>query len=89
MTPAEFEAWLKGAAPGASLIYHQGFLAADRGDAVSGYLASPIEPTNSLATAVLHAADAGFVFIVQRRIGHGRFQYIAVKSADSASTKAA
>jgi hypothetical protein len=76
---AGFRAWLRRAAPGERLIYWRGVLARDR---ASG---SPLEERvrarlDRLATAVLAAADAGLVHLVQRRCADDHFDYIATRA---------
>ena len=76
MTEQDFLAWLAGAVPGATIEYHQGFLARDR----SVYDRDP-EKRNRLSTLASRAmieADRGRVHLVQSRIGADRWSYLAI-----------
>lgn len=88
VTAATFETWLRRSRPGDSMVYHVGFLAADREDV--RFLGAPYnqhahvfhEPIHSLGDAVWRAYLHGKVDLVQRRKGERhrqQFEYIAIK----------
>ena len=71
MTPEQFFArFIDRSAPGASCIYHDGFLPCDR--------AKREVPDADIAVRL---ARAGLVFLTQRRIGSRRYEYIATKAS--------
>jgi hypothetical protein len=70
-TIAEFDRWLELAEPGDKAVYHVGRLANDR-VAVQPFTAAQLD---TLALAVLAAADRGQVAPLSRRLGDNRFEY--------------
>jgi len=75
-TEIEFCAWLGQATPGDRLVYHRGFLGID-----ATATTVPEEERlqlETLATAAYRAFEAGFVDLVQRRLGVNDFAYIAI-----------
>jgi hypothetical protein len=72
MTTAQWSAWLKRAEAGHQVVYFEGHLgAATRGD--------PAVAT--LQRRVLGAAEAGLVFLFQRRASDGAWAYVARRTA--------
>lgn len=74
-----FRSWLGQAQPGDRLEYHQGFLTIDRSPA-SCFADHERQVLTKLASAVLKAADASQVHLLQRRHGDGEYSYIAVRA---------
>ena len=74
MTIAEFEAHLKAAPCGAWITYHLGHLWWDRDND---------RELAALGDSVFTAYQSKAVLLVQRRLGPGRFEYIAVKRSAS------
>lgn len=70
MTPDRLSHWLRSAHRGSRLIYHVGNLYADR-------QASAVVET--IAVIAMRASDARRASLVQRRIGDGVCEYIAVR----------
>jgi hypothetical protein len=70
MTTAEFEAHLKTAPCGAWITYHLGHLWWDR---------DKDRELAALGDSVFKAYQSKAALLVQRRLGPGRFEYIAVK----------
>jgi hypothetical protein len=60
-------------------VYHTGFLAADRA-------ANP--ELNALAASLFAEAAEGRVYLTQRRLGPGRFEYIVTESETSRASVA-
>jgi hypothetical protein len=65
-TAIDFDLWLASAPHGARATYHVGQLATDRVEN---------DRLDTLALAVLAAADRGQVAPLSRRLGAGKFQY--------------
>lgn len=77
-----FTAWIKTASPGQACLYHDGDLAIDRlhegGKSLKTIKAMKVD---TLALAASKAAAAGWVHLVQRRIGANHYQYIAIRAS--------
>ena len=74
-------AWIAQAAPGETLVYHRGFLAADAAAVISKLPPEQQRALRLVASAALRAAEQGLVHLVQARIGPDQFAYIAVARA--------
>ena len=74
----EFCAWVGQAVPGDRLEYHRGFLGIDAMRGISTLPEPERRRVAGLAAAALRAFEAGFVHLVQARLGPDRFAYIAV-----------
>ena len=80
----DFNDWVSTAAPNDQIVYHCGFLARDRHDEVNNQtkvrtrLAVP--GLDELATAVLVAATAGQVVLLQKRLARERYEYRCTKT---------
>ena len=73
-----FSAWISLAEPGASITYHQGFLAVDATALVSKLSADHRRRLRDLAAAAARAAEQDLVHLVQARLGPDRFAYRAI-----------
>lgn len=73
MNGTEFQAWVMGAPPGDSVIYHTGYLPWDRRNPINRRVAEA-------ANAAWWAYEQRLVALVQRRLGDLKFEYIAIKS---------
>jgi hypothetical protein len=73
-----FSAWISLAEPGASITYHQGFLAVDATAPVSKLSADHRRRLRDLAAAAARAAEQNLVHLVQARLGPDRFAYRAI-----------
>ena len=73
-----FSAWIALAEPGASITYHQGFLAVDATAPVSKLSADHRRRLRDLAAAAARAAEQDLVHLVQARLGPDRFAYRAI-----------
>jgi uncharacterized protein YfaQ (DUF2300 family) len=71
-------AWIAQAAPGASLVYHRGFLVVDTDKLLSKLPPQSRTDLRRLADAAFRAAQQGLVHLVQTRIATDRFAYIAI-----------
>lgn len=67
--------------PGATVVYHRGFLAIDRDPVMSPLTQSERAIINREARTLHELARANKVALVQRRTGPGRFDYIARRLA--------
>ena len=73
-----FCAWVAQAEPGATLVYHRGFLLVDTDRLLSKF---PVEARGALrllGDAAMRAAGEGLVHLVQVRLSTNRFAYIAI-----------
>lgn len=73
-----FCAWVAQAEPGATLVYHRGFLVVDTDRLLSKF---PVEARGALrllGDAAMRAAGEGLVHLVQVRLSTNRFAYIAI-----------
>ena len=73
-----FCAWVAQAEPGATLVYHRGFLVVDTDRLLSKF---PVEARGALrllGDAAMRAAAEGLVHLVQVRMSTNRFAYIAI-----------
>lgn len=73
-----FCAWVAQAEPGATLVYHYGFLVVDTDKVLSKL---PVEARGALrllGDAAMRAAEEGLVHLVQVRLSTNRFAYIAI-----------
>jgi hypothetical protein len=77
---SEFHAWLVRAKPGEQLEYHRGHLFWNRSPA-SDLAEDERRALAKLADTALQAAEAGFVYLVQRRNGPFDFSYLAIKAS--------
>ena len=73
--PGRFRFWLDSAPPGAAYIYHVGFLLKDRGIGEKDKTALP-HKMGDLARA---SHLSGVTVLLQKRLGPGRFVYLAMK----------
>ena len=73
-----FCAWIGQAMPGDRLEYHRGFLGIDSTSGISMLPEPERSQLNALAKAAYRAFEAGFIDLVQERIGPDHFAYIAV-----------
>lgn len=74
--------WLRDAPPGDRIVYHQGFLAADRvvKEMENGVLKDRyIEPTNQIGSLMEMARDVGKVILWQERVAEFDYKYWAAK----------
>ena len=78
MTTTEFDRWLRLAVPGDRVVYHTGLLMKDRLED---------EELDLLAVRVWwEGRRGGLVELVQRRIGAGQCEYVAVKRGSGGRT---
>ena len=79
MSAREFQERLTAAAPGETIVYAVGFLVIDIHQAFLAKGPNAAE-LNKLAGLALTASNRGDVFLTQRRVGLGRFEYRSTKS---------
>jgi hypothetical protein len=80
---ATFRVWLVRAKPGERLRYHRGFLVCDR---TTGF-EQDRRRVVAVADAVLEAAAAGKVHLLQRRVGPCNFAYFAIKASAASQSR--
>ena len=78
LADVEFCAWVGQAVPGDRLEYHRGFLGIDAMRGISTLPEPERRRVAGLAAAAFRAFEAGFVHLVQARLGPDRFAYLAV-----------
>ena len=71
-------AWVDTAAPGARLVYHDGFLAVDTTSSVSTLRKPALEDLRATANAAFRLCELGRIHLVQERLGPDRFAYVAI-----------
>ncbi|MFC3205623.1 hypothetical protein [Aquamicrobium soli] len=79
ITRTEFGLWLASAETGAILQYHDGFLALDTMVVGARFSAALRTELADVASHARWASDKGTVHLLQRRLGPGRFAYLAIK----------
>ena len=77
LTTSVFRRWVAIAAIGNQLVYHEGYLACDRAPEIP---TAESRRLHKVAQVIMNAAEDGRVHLVQRRLGEGRFAYIAVRA---------
>jgi hypothetical protein len=80
VTVADLENWRAIAAPRDALEYHRGFLAMERGVGSGPPDDDRRRELGRVAEAVMILANAGQVFLVQRRHGPDDYTYMAIAS---------
>jgi hypothetical protein len=88
ITRTEFGLWLASAEAGAVLQYHDGFLALDIMVAGSRFPSAMRKELAEVAGHARWASDEGMVHLLQRRLGPGRFAYLAVRRPPSSKRQA-
>lgn len=78
LTEQAFGLWLAVAEPGNVIQYHEGFLSLDIAESESGLSATAHRQLVAVANLAWWASEERLVHLVQRRIGHERFAYLAV-----------
>jgi len=82
LTSAAFLAWVKNAAPGDTITYHEGLLCEDRTSGPSPLPEKTRVELHRLAGHAMGMAVNGELLLVQRRLEPGRIAYIAIKPKD-------
>jgi hypothetical protein len=75
----EFERWIGRAVTGDVAEYHRGFLAIDRDPHLTGLNDTAIAACIARCDGAASAARLEWVHLFQRRLGPGRFSYLAVR----------
>lgn len=78
LTDVELYAWITQADAGDALVYYRGFLAVDTDTLVSDLPAERRIALRNLGDAAFSAAEQGLLHLVQERIGHDQFTYVAI-----------
>jgi len=73
-----FGVWMSQAEAGATITYHQGFLAVDGTSPVSKLSGDKRRKLRDLAAAAARAAEQDLVHLVQARLGPDRFAYTPI-----------
>ena len=71
-------AWVDTSAPGAWLVYHDGFLAVDTTANVSSLNKPDLEDLRATASVAFRLCELGRIHLVQERLGPDRFAYVAI-----------
>lgn len=71
-------AWVDTAAPGARLVYHDGFLAVDMTSNVSTLRKPHLEDLRATASVAFRLCELGRIHLVQERLGPDSFAYVAI-----------
>jgi len=79
---SDYYAWFEGSSHGAVLVYHVGDLAFDR-DTENFTLhegqREDAQALDALSKRVMRDADDGYLALTQKRLGHGIYEYRAVR----------
>lgn len=75
----EMQNWLASARKNERFVYHNGLLAADRLDVADRKVTTTRLEANQAAVLAYQLYKSGSVTLVQRRVGHERSEYLAVK----------
>jgi len=78
MTAQDFLTWLGTSVPGERCIYHVGLLAADTHSSTGEVIDRDLV---MMGREAWRAYEAGLVRLVQRRLGHARYEYIAERAS--------
>lgn len=78
-----FQRWIENGKPGSQFVYHEGYLPRDKVLVIGIGNGATYTTQNSEVTKIarfaMEAQDAGEVELVQKKVGPGEYQYIAVK----------
>jgi hypothetical protein len=81
ISEADFAAWVEKAKPGARIVYHEGYLGADRFPGPTHFAAHQRRELGRVADLALALAEKGLLLLAQRRIDADRVAYLAIKAA--------
>jgi hypothetical protein len=73
-----FADWLADAAPGARVIYHEGYLARDRSRETTKLTEEERNELCLLAGIAWRSHERGLAHLVQQRIGYEKWAYLAI-----------
>ncbi|MBY0431125.1 MAG: hypothetical protein K2Q10_08000 [Rhodospirillales bacterium] len=82
-----FLAWVKDAAPGDIITYHEGLLGIDRTAGPSALPETFRAELNRVAGHAMALAEDGCLLLVQRRIADGHVAYLAIKARGDKSRR--
>jgi len=88
-TVEDLERFVSTAAPGETCIYHTGVLANDREHKDNSGITRGDRRLNLLAKFALRWEKEGVLYLLQRRIGVDKYDYIAVRASRPAMAAAA
>lgn len=87
MNDVDLCVWVADAKPGDRLIYYRGHLSRDRMMHSEGYEEPVRRKIGELGNAAWSLGDENWVHLIQRRIGMGAWEYIAVRKAERPKQK--
>jgi hypothetical protein len=79
--------WVADAKPGDRIIYYRGHLSRDRMMHSEGYAEPVRRKISELGNAAWSLGDENWLHLIQRRIGIGAWEYIAVRQAERPKQK--
>jgi len=83
MNDVDLCVWVADAQPGDSLVYYTGHLSRDRLPHNDGYSDAIRRKIAELGNAAWILGDENWVYLIQRRVSMGCWEYIAVRRADT------
>ena len=81
ISEADFTAWVEKARPGAQVVYHEGYLGADRFPGPTHFAVHQRHELCRVADLALALAEKGLLLLAQRRLDADRVAYLAIKAA--------
>jgi hypothetical protein len=78
LSEMDLAGWIGAAAPGDRIEYHRGFLAVDIVPVISRLPDHERRTLKTMAARAWWASEQRLVHLVQQRLGHDRFAYIAI-----------
>mgnify|MGYP000007524946 CR=1 FL=1 len=87
MNDVDLCVWVADAKPGDRIIYYRGHLSRDRMMHNEGYEEPVRRKIGELGNAAWNLGDENWVHLIQRRIGMGAWEYIAVRKAERPKQK--
>lgn len=87
MNDVDLCVWVADARPGDRLVYYCGHLSRDRMMHSEGYEEPVRRKIGELGNAAWSLGDENWVHLIQRRIGMGAWEYIAVRKAERPKQK--
>ena len=81
ISETDFAAWVEKARPGAQVVYHEGYLGADRFPGPTHFSAHQRHELCRIADLALALTEQGLLLLAQRRIDADRVAYLAIKAA--------
>ena len=83
MNDVDLCVWVADAKPGASIVSHRGHLSRDRQMHSEGYPEPVRRKIGEIGNCAWKLGEENWLHLIQRRIGYGCWEYIAVRKAET------